>query len=306
MKSIRTSVKRVLVAYGTFSRLEALGLAALSIVLFVLFVTWQTMDWWYPRQSEDKADQQKLASAYRDFMLHNKAGEQAIETGKEEDATAVLFSFDPNTLDSAGFRQLGMSARVVKGLMSWRRHGKVFYKKEDLKPLYNLSAAEYDRLEPYISINGGVREKPRAYSNTYTKPAPLPATLDLNTTDSATLVRLNGIGPTLAHKIIERRRLLGGYLRHEQLMEIYKFSDSTLTMLRQRLAIRPEEVKKIPVNKASLAQLQTHPYIGEKTAKNIVLYRDALGKFDNIAQLKQVPLMNEENYRKIAPYLSIE
>jgi type II secretory pathway component PulK len=41
-------------------------------------------------------------------------------------------------------------------------------------------------------------------------------------------------------------------------------------------------------------------------AKNIVLYRNALKYFDNITQLRQVPLMNEENYRKIAPYISIE
>ena len=39
---------------------------------------------------------------------------------------------------------------------------------------------------------------------------------------------------------------------------------------------------------------------------NIILYRNALKRFDNITQLRQVPLMNEEIYRKIAPYLVVD
>jgi len=299
-------MKRILIAYTSFSRLERLGLAALSILLLLLIITWQTMSWWLPQEPENKMEQQQLAAAYRDFYNHYAVKETADEAIEETDVAVVLFPFDPNTLDSIGFRKLGMNARAVKGLMNWRRHGKKFYKKEDLQPLYNLSAEEYARLEPYITISTNTRETGRGYNNTYVKLPPLPATLDLNTTDSATLVRLNGIGPTLAHKIIERRKLLGGYLRHEQLLEVYKFSDSTLTMLRQRLVIRDAAVHKIPVNKATIEQLQAHPYIGEKMAKNIVLYRNALKYFDNITQLRQVPLMNEENYRKIAPYISIE
>jgi len=42
--------------------------------------------------------------------------------------------------------------------------------------------------------------------------------IDLNGVDSATLVRLRGIGPTLAHKIIDRRAALGGFVQHEQLL----------------------------------------------------------------------------------------
>jgi len=299
-------MKRILIAYTSFSRLERLGLAALSILLLLLIITWQTMSWWLPQEPENKMEQQQLAAAYRDFYNQYAVKETADEAAEGTDVAVVLFPFDPNTLDSIGFRKLGMNARAVKGLMNWRRHGKKFYKKEDLQPLYNLSAEEYARLEPYITISTITRETGRGYNNTYVKLPPLPATLDLNTTDSATLVRLNGIGPTLAHKIIERRKLLGGYLRHEQLLEVYKFSDSTLTMLRQRLVIREAAVHKIPVNKATIEQLQAHPYIGEKMAKNIVLYRNALKYFDNITQLRQVPLMNEENYRKIAPYISIE
>lgn len=297
-------MKRILQAFTSFSRLERMGLMALSVVLFVLCTIWQTMEWWLPGPKEDKAEQEKLAAVYREFVKRQEGGDLNPSDPVAPPDAPHLFVFDPNTLDSTGFRKLGLSAKVVKGLMNWRRHGKKFYRKEDLKPLYNLTPEEYDRLAPYIVI--AETENRVAFHSSYPKLPPLPATLDLNTTDSATLVRLNGIGPTLAHKIMERRKVLGGYLRHEQLMEIYKFSDSTLTLLKQKLFIRPEAVIRIPVNKATVEQLQQHPYIGEKTAKNIVLYRNALKHFDNIQQLRQVPLMNEEIYRKIAPYLVIE
>jgi DNA uptake protein ComE-like DNA-binding protein len=41
-------------------------------------------------------------------------------------------------------------------------------------------------------------------------------------------------------------------------------------------------------------------------AKNILLLRKGLNKYENIGQLRQVPLMNEEKYRKIAAYCTID
>jgi len=70
--------------------------------------------------------------------------------------------------------------------------------------------------------------------------------------------------------------------------------------------INAASAKKIYINRATIEELQVHPYIGEKIAKNIVLLRQGLKHFDNMEQLRQVPLMNEENYRKIAPYIVIE
>jgi len=99
---------------------------------------------------------------------------------------------------------------------------------------------------------------------------------------------------------------LGGYLKHEQLLEVYKFNDTTFAMLRQKLFIRPEAIKKININTSTVEQLQAHPYIGEKMAKNILLLRNGMKRFENIQQLRQVPLMNEEIYRKIAPYLVVD
>ena len=49
---------------------------------------------------------------------------------------------------------------------------------------------------------------------------PLPNIIDINTADSATLVRLKGIGPVMAGKIIERRKKTGPFTSVDQLREI--------------------------------------------------------------------------------------
>ncbi len=299
-------MKKLFKEYTHFSKVERMGLTTMISLIFLLFVAWQTIPYCYAAPEEDAAENKQLAIAWESYKkTHLKSGEP-IDDATSSNIQVQLKTFDPNTLDSVGFLQLGLSPKVVKGLINWRRHGKKFYKKEDLKPLYNLSEADYARLEPYISISVSKAYELHHYSNCYAKLPPLPATLDLNTTDSATIVRLNGIGPTLAHKIIMRRNALGGFLKHEQLLEVYKFDDTTFAMLRQKLVIRPEAIRKISINTATLEQLQAHPYLGEKMAKNILLLRNGLKRYENIRQLRQVPLMNEEIYRKIAPYLVID
>jgi competence ComEA-like helix-hairpin-helix protein len=89
-------------------------------------------------------------------------------------------------------------------------------------------------------------------------------------------------------------------------MEVYKFSDSVWVMLQEKLTISPSDIRKININTATEEQLKQHPYIGEKYAASIIRYRNGLKRFDQLSQLRQVPLMTEEQYRKIFPYLTIE
>jgi competence protein ComEA len=298
----------------THTRLERLGYAALALLFAGLLLIRLRLARPPAPSAAEEAASLALARSWAAFeQAHPPAasdypgssyGGRALREDNISNLSATLFAFDPNTADSATLRQLGLSARAAHGLLNWRDKGKKFYRKEDLKPLYNLPEELYARLEPYIVISIS-RENGSYYESRYRLP-PLPATLDLNSSDSATLVRLNGIGPTLAHKIVVRRAALGGFLRHEQLLEIYRFPDSTFRMLREKLTIRPEAVRRLALNSAPLALLSAHPYIGEKMAQNIVLYREGLKRFSSVQQLRQVPLMNEEKYRSIAPYFELD
>jgi competence protein ComEA len=292
-------MKRFFESYGHFTRTERNGLfALLSLICLLLLIRVLLPVWVKP--GTDPEEQNRLNLAWNEYKSRNTH----VASAEVRPATAELFPFDPNSLDSPGFIRLGLRPKTAHLLLNWRRKGKVFYRPSDLKPLYTLREDEYARLEPYILIPAQNRSPNERHYDRW-KADPLPAFIDLNATDSQTLVRLNGIGPVLAHRIIERRNALGGFLKIDQLAEIYRFPDTTFRMLREKLRIDPVRVRKLDINQASLGDLSAHPYIGEKMARNILLLRQGLHRFENLEQLKQVPLMNEENYRKIAPYFSI-
>ena len=60
---------------------------------------------------------------------------------------------------------------------------------------------------------------------------PLPHKLNINTADTATLMRIKGVGKTTAEKIIYRRNNKGDFTHIKQLHEVGSFSEEHLTML---------------------------------------------------------------------------
>jgi competence protein ComEA len=160
-------MKAFIKAYTSFTSREKMGLVALLVLLVLLITVRATMQFWIKPET-DEAQQLKLVKAWEDFKAEQNAPAvnrpeittdqprpAVVETHKAEQnpASSKLFSFDPNTIDSTGLRQLGLKAKTASILLHWRAKGKVFYKKEELKKLYTLTEEEYNRLEPYIVIS---------------------------------------------------------------------------------------------------------------------------------------------------------
>ena len=140
-------MKKAVKAYVTFTRTERMGIVALLLLLGILLAVRVAMPY-FVHPKHDMAQDSTVVAAWNKFQAEN----QKVAKVKADSATANFFTFDPNTLDSAGFIKLGMKEKAVHSLLNWRRHGKHFYKAEDMEDVYNLSEAEYKRLKPYISI----------------------------------------------------------------------------------------------------------------------------------------------------------
>lgn len=61
----------------------------------------------------------------------------------------------------------------------------------------------------------------------------------------------------------------------------------------------------INLNTADSATLQTLPHIGEKTAQNIILYRQEHGAFTSISELMNVSGIGETIFREIEPLVCV-
>jgi competence protein ComEA len=218
-----------------------------------------------------------------------------------------IADFDPNAIDSVTLIQYGISKRTVRQWINWRKKGKIYKSIEDIAAIYAIQPEELEGIKKHLIFKN---QQPTTYntntykSTDYIKEASSP--FELNTATEAQLESLKGVGSVLAKKITQYRIALGGFKRHQQLLEIYKFHDTTYAYFKKMLLIDSTKIKKIAINQISEEQLILHPYIGTTMAKDIIRYRNDIGKFQNMQQLKEVPLMNAEKYRKIAEYCIID
>ena len=124
--------------------------------------------------------------------------------------------------------------------------------------------------------------------------------LDLNSADSTELVKLPGIGPANALKVIRYRERLGGYSDIRQLTEIEGLPDS---LMKWFIITDTVQVSKIQVNKATLTELRRHPYLDFYQARAIVEYRNERGIIKGPEQLSFMEEFTAQDLERLMPYL---
>ena len=130
--------------------------------------------------------------------------------------------------------------------------------------------------------------------------------LDVNVADSIELCKLYGIGPVLSNRIIKFRQKLGGFVHLTQIKEVYGLKPETYQKIERSIEIKDTVIVKLNINQCSVEEFKAHPYFNWNLSNAIVNYRQQHGQYISIEKIKSIHLVNEEIYRKIAPYLTIE
>jgi competence protein ComEA len=213
------------------------------------------------------------------------------------------FAFDPNTLDSAGFIRLGLSAKTAHDIINYRNHGAVFYNKEKFSTVYSLSEAEYKKLIPFISITPNASNK--KFTNNYTPREKI--IIEINSADTTQFNKLYGIGAVLAQRIVDLRTQLGGFYSIAQLQDVYGITDSTFTKIKPQLRIDANKICKININTVLYQTLNAHPYFKNGLALAILkLKKNNGGKINNIEQIKSIEGIDAGKLEKALHYMVIE
>ena len=148
--------------------------------------------------------------------------------------------------------------------------------------------------------SGGLPNSQSPYSPRKKKPL----VFELNTADSLDLVQLYNIGPTIARRILKYRSLLGGYIRKEQLREVYGIDTTRYNDIAPHLTVNPSAIQKIDLNTADIDQLKHHPYLDYYQAKAILRYREQNGPYKQVSDILNIPLIDSETFTLIEPYLT--
>lgn len=364
-------MRRLIAEYFSFTQKERIAVIALVFLILAMYMLPRVVrpDADPPSEAEMKAfriAEQRLAQS-KDSRKTNEQDTRAYryaETGQDNDIDetdvrrtmnaavstyddsrpARLFYFDPNTLDEAGWKELGLRPKTIGTIRNYLSKGGHFYKPADLKKIYGLHPAEYGRIEPYIRITareGNVRRNgvyvdrggasdqsfnaPEGHSQSWTyekKTSNHAGRADVGYIGTGTRFSKKEPDPVdvntadtsafIALPGIGARlaaRIINFRERLGGFHSIDQLSEvyglPDSTFRKIRSWLRiSSSVKKIDINTAGLDVLKQHPYIRWNIAKAIVAYREQHGTFKSLEELQHIGVIDDSVFRKILPYIN--
>lgn len=136
-----------------------------------------------------------------------------------------------------------------------------------------------------------------------------PHLFDLNTIDSLTLIRIPGIATRTASVILKQRQRYGGFYDVNQLRDFLtwdaaqEYLDEWCT---RWFTANADRIVRLPINTATISQLQRHPYISHEQAIEISQYRTRNRGFRQASELQQLSTLASEEITHLLHYLSFE
>ncbi len=319
-------MKQFIRDYLTFNKRERNGLFVLLTIITLLIVYLSVS---YKFNKPEKVDFSKFEKEIEQFnesaqlindsikqtngnkYKYQKAEQEQLiiaeNTESVENTQPEYFNFNPNNLANNEWQRLGLTDKQIQTIKNYEAKGGNFRRKEDVKKMYCIPEKQYLSLEPYIQIPIEKKVFPNceAMKSETKNPTSANIIVELNTADSAQLTKIKGIGPFYAKTIIKYRNSLGGFVAKAQLLEMWKFDFDKFEEIEKFIRVDATKIKKININTCTAEELK-HPYLNWNIANAIFSYRNKHGKYKNLEEIKKTDLVDDETYRKIAPYLILE
>ncbi len=297
-------MKEFLKDYFSFTRTETRIIIILSLLILIqisirYFLTHKNTENYKPSEQEMKIVEEFIASLeFREIenKIPDKTNHKAYYNKLE--------SFDPNTVLEKDMQNMGFPEKVISNISKYRKSGGYFYSPADVRKIYGMTDSAFILILPHINLMNSNAIENQTSQKEITL-VNVPDLININTADSFQLISLYGIGPTFASRIIKYRNELGGFIRPDQLLEIYGMNLEKYNLFINRIFIDTLDIRKIDINTISFSDLIKHPYADEELTTSILKFRDFRGKINYIQELFSFQIANKEKLKKIQPYLYI-
>jgi competence ComEA-like helix-hairpin-helix protein len=220
----------------------------------------------------------------------------------------VYFYFNPNTISEDSLMLLGLSQKQASVFIKYRNAGAQFKKADDLDRIFSLSENDLKLLKPWVIIpteSAYAKEELKTQNDAKPTFVEKDIVVDINLADSAEFVKLKGIGPVLASRIIKYRLRFGAFQDIAQLLEVKDITKEWLEANKKNLIMSTLPPKKINLNTCTFDELKKHAYFDNDKAKTLINFRTHHGNFKYINEIKQCAAISQEFYNKIEPYISV-
>ena len=294
----------------SFSRKERTGIIGLLLIIFLLIIAGKVIPLFIPEVKTDFSKWEGEVNAYLNRSENPVSDKKSLNPE----------SFDPNSVDSLTLANMGIPTKVAANWLKYLGKGGKFRDKEGVKRIFGMTPGLYEQLDSYIIITHKSSRNYAAESNNlgaktvklvkpdtavqklyFKKEKSDVFVLELNSTDSVSLLKVPGIGSILASRIIRYRNLLGGFYSVTQIREVYGLREEGVPLVTPYLTVDPSVIRTFNINFSTIQEMGHHPYIGYKTAKKLLRLRDTKGKFlipDDLA-----PVVTSDSLKRLVPYL---
>lgn len=220
----------------------------------------------------------------------------------KKEIESIYFDFNPNTITKTEWKKLGFADWQIKAIFKYKAKGGNWKTKSDVSKIYGLEESKYIKLKPYILLPDKTGQpNPTKKEKNYTQK------INVNTATTKDLLHLKGINSEkYAAIIIKYRNNLGGFIKKEQLKEVWNLSEETYLGFEHQIDLGSVKLVLLNINTDEIKDLTKHPYIDWKTGNAIIKYRKANGNYSSIEDIKKIHLISQETYLKISPYLSVK
>ncbi len=297
-------------AFFYFNKTERRGAFTLLILCFLLFLLPRLLSNLFRPSTE--ADFAAFRAVIREW--------NAVDTALAP--AANLTFFDPNLASFDEILRYGVSERAARTLINFRQKVGPYRTKEDLRKLYNLTASDFQLLEPFIRIGPPPTEQKKMDQPNDVLPEMF--FFDPNTASGPEFQKLGLPGKT-ARSILNYRDKGGRFRRPEDLKKIYTLSEESFTRLAPfirieentlqqpvsaetasgvRAVYRPDDLQPvIDINTATADEWTQLKGIGPTFSKRIVGFREKLGGFVNPEQVGETFGLPDSTFQQIKPQL---
>ncbi|HCY42315.1 MAG TPA: hypothetical protein DHV48_13325 [Prolixibacteraceae bacterium] len=292
--------KQIVQDYFTFSRNERKGITILLVIIFILAIANKVIFYF---ETPGKIDIVLLDSARNEMNLPENSN-------NTEASTTTLFMFNPNTISDEALDSLSLHAGIKRNILKFREKGGKFYAEADFRKIYGVTDSIFNEVRPFLFFDNKPDRQAHAIITSEL------FSFDPNTATDNDFIRL-GFTEKQVRTIRNYKSKGGNFRSKADFLKIYGISETQKVELDDYIAIPERETVKtesviktaviqIEINTADSIDLMKLPGIGEKLSKRIVKYRDLLGGFHTIAQLKEVYGLSEQVIQRIEGMIKID
>ena len=209
-------------------------------------------------------------------------------------------TFNPNELSMEEWMQFGLSEKQASIVLKFTKRG--IHSDEELQKIKFIPQKTFENIKDFTQYPPEASEIARKQTVQGTNS---PALVNANDASEEELMKIKGLGPFYARQIIKYQQQLGGFVRKEQILEVWKMTPEIYTQIQAQLSCETSTIRKLSINQASAEELQSHPYLNWNQANSIVKMRMQKGGFKSIEEIRESVIIDQETFEKVRPYLSL-